>query len=148
MRKFVSGSIYVLMAIIVFFIFYKTATLLVFVVSAVYLHFQWLGWMSFAEMQESSRQSIRIAEQILNIVTFILVLVKSFKILVSYSRKHHIAIKDLVEISIIALLMEVVFNFWIHSMKINILFSILWVALVIAYGMIPYFRLKPKKRII
>ena len=69
--------------------------------------------------------SIALTEEILSVVTIILVLVKSFKILVWYSKYHHIAIKDLVEIAIIALLMEVVFNFSIHSMAINWLFAVL-----------------------
>ena len=55
--------------------------------------------------------SIMLTEEILSVVTIILVLVKSFKILVWYSKHQHIEIKDLVEIAIIALLMEVVFNF-------------------------------------
>jgi uncharacterized membrane protein (DUF373 family) len=38
-------------------------------------------------------------------------LVKAFRILESYARYHHIEITDLVEIAIIALIMEVVFNF-------------------------------------
>jgi len=145
MRGFVSWSIYVIMAIIAFFIFYQTITLLLFVLTAMYTHMSEIQIWDLASMQSSGRSGIILAEQVLNIVTFILVLVKSFKILVSYSKNHHIAVKDLVEISIIALLMEVVFNFWIHSMEINILFSILWVALVIVYTTIPYFRQKTKK---
>jgi uncharacterized membrane protein (DUF373 family) len=84
--------------------------------------------------------SIVLTEEILSVVTIILVLVKSFKILVEYSKHHHIQIKDLVEIAIIALLMEVVFNFTIHSMAINWLFAIFGATLLVIYAMFPYFR--------
>lgn len=99
------------MLIIASFIFYETIVLLVFVFSAITTHFGNMDPNNLESMRISGQTGIALAEQVLNIVTFILVLVKSFKILVSYSKNHHIAVKDLVEISIIALLMEVVFNF-------------------------------------
>jgi len=145
MRSFVSWSIYIIMAIIASFIFYETLVLLIFVFTAVTNHFWNMDPGNLESMRLSGQSWIALAEQVLNIVTFILVLVKSFKILVSYSKNHHIAVKDLVEISIIALLMEVVFNFWLHTMEVNILFAILWTALVIVYATIPYFRQKTKK---
>jgi uncharacterized membrane protein (DUF373 family) len=86
--------------------------------------------------------SIALTEEILSVVTIILVLVKSFKILVEYSKHHHIQIKDLVEIAIIALLMEVVFNFGIHSMSVNWLFAIFGATLLVIYASFPYFRKK------
>lgn len=146
MRGFVSWSIYLIMLIIASFIFYETIVLLVFVFSAITTHFGNMDPNNLESMRISGQTGIALAEQVLNIVTFILVLVKSFKILVSYSKNHHIAVKDLVEISIIALLMEVVFNFWLHSIETNILFAVLWVSLVIVYTTIPYFR-KPTKKI-
>jgi len=145
MRGFVSWSIYLIMFIIASFIFYETIVLLVFVFSAITTHFGNMNPNDLDSMRISGQTWIALAEQVLNIVTFILVLVKSFKILVSYSKNHHIAVKDLVEISIIALLMEVVFNFGLHDIATNILFATLWVALVIIYTTIPYFREKTKK---
>jgi uncharacterized membrane protein (DUF373 family) len=70
-----------------------------------------LGDTTQAGLAVVGKMSITLTEEILSVVTIILVLVKSFKILVWYSKHHHIAIKDLVEIAIIALIMEVVFNF-------------------------------------
>ncbi len=145
MRSFVSWSIYLIMLIIASFIFYETIVLLVFVFSAVTTHFWNMDPSNLESMRLSWQSWIALAEQVLNIVTFILVLVKSFKILVSYSKNHHIAVKDLVEISIIALLMEVVFNFGLHSTETNVLFAVLGTALVIVYATIPYFRQKTKK---
>jgi hypothetical protein len=36
--------------------------------------------------------------------------------------------------------MEVVFNFWIHSMAINWLFAVFGATLLVIYAMFPYFR--------
>jgi len=128
------------MFIVAIFIFYKTLVLFFFVFAAIFVHMKEFNQLTFQWLSDTSTLWIRLAEQVLNIVTFILVLVKSFKILVEYSKNQHIAIKDLVEISIIALLMEVVFNFWIHDMSINILFALFWLALLIIYAAFPYFR--------
>ncbi|NDK09626.1 hypothetical protein GW846_02505 [Candidatus Gracilibacteria bacterium] len=140
MRVFVSGSMYILMFIVAIFIFYKTLVLFFFVFAAIFVHMKEFNQLTFQGLSDTSTLGIRLAEQVLNIVTFILVLVKSFKILVEYSKNQHIAIKDLVEISIIALLMEVVFNFGIHDMSINILFALFGLALLIIYAAFPYFR--------
>lgn len=142
LHKFVSASIYMLMAIVAVFIFYKAMILIVFVIFAMIEEVKHLPAMFAWELNTRELLSIVLAEQILNVVTFLLVFVKSFKILKSYSLHHHIEIKDLLEISIIALLMEVVFNFGIHSMGLNILFSILGVVLIILYATLPYFRKK------
>lgn len=141
MRLFVSWSMYILMFIVAVFIFYKTIVLFFFVISAIILHLKEFQFLSFEWLSETSSLWIRLAEKVLNIITFILVLVKSFKILVEYSKHQHIGIKDLVEISIIALLMEVVFNFWLHSLEINILFAVFGAVLLIIYAVFPYFRM-------
>ena len=143
MRVFVSGSMYILMFLVAIFIFYKTIVLFFFVFAAIFVHMSEFSHLSFQGLSDTSALGIRLAEQVLNIVTFILVLVKSFKILVEYSKHQHIAIRDLVEISIIALLMEVVFNFGIHSMQINILFAVFGTVLLVIYATFPYFRADP-----
>ena len=140
MHKFVSISIYILMCIVAFFIFYKAILLVLYVLIVMREQIMNLPAIITGQLDKSSLLGITLAEDILNVVTFLLVLVKSFKILKTYSLHHHIAIKDLIEISIIALLMEVVFNFSLHSMALNILFSTLGVALVLVYALIPYFR--------
>ena len=139
MRVFVSASIYILMFLVAVFIFYQTITLFLFVFGSIYHHIQLFFDMNMDSISEASTLWIQLAGKVLNVVTFILVLVKSFKILVSYSKHHHIEIKDLVEISIIALLMEVVFNFGLHSLALNWLFSGLSVVLIILYAGFPYF---------
>lgn len=145
MRLFVSGSIYILMFIIASYIFYMTLFLCYKVISAIIIHASHLWEMTQQWLAEVGRMSIVLTEEILSVVTIILVLVKSFKILVEYSKHHHIQIRDLVEIAIIALLMEVVFNFTIHSMAINWLFAIFGTTLLIVYAMFPYFRRETHK---
>jgi len=140
MRLFVSGSIYVLMFIVALYIFYMTLFLCYKVITAIFLHVSHLWDLTQEWLAQVWKMSIVLTEEILSVVTIILVLVKSFKILVWYSKHHHIAIKDLVEIAIIALLMEVVFNFGIHSMAINWLFAVFGTALLIVYAMFLYFR--------
>ena len=146
MRLIVSWSIYVLMLIVAIYIFYMTLFLCYKVISAIMIHVSQLGDISQEGITQVGKMSIVLTEEILSVVTIILVLVKSFKILVWYSKHHHIAIKDLVEIAIIALIMEVVFNFWVHSLAINWLFAIFWVALLVVYAMFPYFRREYQKK--
>lgn len=144
MRLFVSGSIYILMGIVALYIFYMTLFLCYKVISAIMLHISQLWDISQEWITQVGKMSIVLTEEILSVVTIILVLVKSFKILVWYSKHHHIAIKDLVEIAIIALIMEVVFNFWVHSLAINWLFAVFGVALLVVYAVFPYFRRSTK----
>ena len=145
MRYFVSTSIYLLMFLVAAFIFYMTVTLFVEMISTIKVHMSFVWNASMEWIDQSSKIGIQLAEKFLNTVTFILVLVKSFKILISYSKHHHISVKDLLEISIIGLLMEVVFNFWLHSMAINWLFAVLAVFLVVIYAYFPLFHEDWKK---
>lgn len=143
MRMFVSVSIYMMMFLVAAFIFYMTVTLFVEMISTIKVHMWYVGNASMEWIAQSSNIGIQLAEKFLNTVTFVLVLVKSFKILISYSKHHHISVKDLVEISIIWLLMEVVFNFWLHSMAVNWLFAVLAVFLVVIYAYFPMFHGDP-----
>lgn len=144
MRLIISGSIYTLMFLVAIYVLYMTLFLVYKVFSVIILHIWYLWDFSESGLSEASKMSIILTEEILSVVTIILVLVKSFKILISYSKHHHIEIKPLVEIAIIALLMEVVFNFWAHSMAINWLFAIFGLGLLLIYATLPYFRKKVK----
>jgi hypothetical protein len=42
--------------------------------------------------------------------------------------------------------MEVVFNFWVHSLAINWLFAVFGIGLLIVYAMFPYFRRENHKK--
>ena len=144
MRLIISGSIYVLMFLVAIYVLYMTMFLVYKVFSVMILHVGYLWDFSESGLSQASKMSITLTEEILSVVTIILVLVKSFKILISYSKYHHIEIKPLVEIAIIALLMEVVFNFWAHSMEINWLFAVFGLGLILLYATLPYFRKKVK----
>jgi len=143
-RLVISGSIYTLMWLVALYILYMTMFLVYKVLSVIYIHMSYVMDFSEAWLSTASKMSITLTEEILSVVTIILVLVKSFKILISYSKHHHIEIKPLVEIAIIALLMEVVFNFWAHSMEINWLFATFGLWLLVIYATLPYFRKKVK----
>lgn len=143
-RLIISGSIYTLMGLVAIYILYMTLFLVYKVISVIYIHMWYLSDFSEAGLSKASQMSISLTEEVLSVVTIILVLVKSFKILISYSKHHHIEIKPLVEIAIIALLMEIVFNFWAHSMPINWLFAVFWLGLLVIYATFPYFRRKVK----
>jgi len=143
-RIVISGSIYTLMGLVSIYILYMTLFLVYKVIAVMYIHITYLSDFTEQWLSVASKMSITLTEEILSVVTIILVLVKSFKILISYSKHHHIEIKPLVEIAIIALLMEVVFNFWAHSMEINWLFATFGLWLLVIYATLPYFRRKVK----
>lgn len=144
MRLIISGSIYTLMFLVSLYVLYMTMFLVYKVFAVMIIHMWYLWDFTQSWLTIASQMSITLTEEVLSVVTIILVLVKAFKILISYSKHHHIEIKPLVEIAIIALLMEVVFNFWAHSMPINWLFAVFWLGLLIIYAAFPYFRKKVK----
>jgi len=62
--------------------------------------------------------------RLLHTITFTFVLVKAYKILISFAQTRHINIKFLIEIAIIAPTIEIIFNLKSHSMEINILLAL------------------------
>lgn len=140
--QFVSLSMYILMFLIAAFIFYKVWSLIYYlginILDEIWLISQW----QTDFMNGKSWVGIALIENFLSNFTFILILVKAYRILESYARHYHIEIVDLVEIAIIALIMEVVFNFTVHSLEINILFAVVGIILLVIYAGMPYFRTK------
>lgn len=61
---------------------------------------------------------------LLHTIAFAIVLVKAYKILVSYADTHHINLKYLIEIAIIAPTVELLFNSFSYSLGMNILFGL------------------------
>lgn len=70
---------------------------------------------------------------LLHTIAFTIVLVKAYKILISYAQKRHVSIKYLVEIAIIAPTIEIVFNSQKYPIEFNILFAIFAFVNLIAY---------------
>jgi uncharacterized membrane protein (DUF373 family) len=71
--------------------------------------------------------------QLLHTIAFTIVLVKAYKILISYAQKRHVSIKYLVEISIIAPTIEIVFNSQKYPIEVSALFAVYAFANLIAY---------------
>lgn len=145
LSQFISVSIYLLMLFLAIFIFYKVVLLIYFVGNASIIEIIKTTKWELNFLEGHSGDWVRLIENFLSHITFVLILVKAFRILESYAKHHHIEITDLVEIAIIALIMEVVFNFSVHSNFINMLFWTVWIALLIIYAAFPYFRTKENK---
>lgn len=62
--------------------------------------------------------------ELLHTITFTFVLVKAYKILISFAQTLHINIKFMIEIAIIAPTIEIIFNLKQHSMEVNILLAV------------------------
>jgi uncharacterized membrane protein (DUF373 family) len=70
---------------------------------------------------------------LLHTIAFTIVLVKAYKILISYAQTRHINLKFLVEMSIIAPTIEIIFNARSYSLEVNALFALFAFANLIAY---------------
>ncbi len=71
--------------------------------------------------------------ELLHTIAFTIVLVKAYKILISYAHKRHINLKFLIEIAIIAPTIEIIFNSQKYSLEINALFALFAFANLVAY---------------
>lgn len=71
--------------------------------------------------------------QLLHTITFTFVLVKAYKILISFAQTRHINIKFLIEIAIIGPTIEIIFNLKNHSVELNILLAVFAFANLVAY---------------
>ena len=71
--------------------------------------------------------------QLLHGIAFSIVLVKAYRILMSYATSQHINLKFLVEITIIAPLIELIFNAESYDLSINILFAATGITVLLIY---------------
>lgn len=71
--------------------------------------------------------------QLLHTITFTFVLVKAYKILISFAQTRHINIKFLIEIAIIAPTIEIIFNLNQHTLETNILLGVFALSNLIIY---------------
>jgi uncharacterized membrane protein (DUF373 family) len=71
----------------------------------------------------TSPQRSSLELELLHTIAFTIVLVKAYKILISYAETRHINIKFLVEIAIIAPTIELIFNAKSYSFEANLLFA-------------------------
>ena len=81
----------------------------------------------------SSPERTALELSLLHTIAFTIVLVKAYKILVAYAETRHINLKFLVEISIIAPTIELIFNARNYVLGVNILFAVFAFCNLIAY---------------
>lgn len=70
---------------------------------------------------------------LLHSIAFTIVLVKAYTILISYAQTRHINLKLLIEMSIIAATIEIIFNARSYSMEVTMLFAAFAVLNLFAY---------------
>ncbi|MFW6311620.1 MAG: hypothetical protein ACOC1K_05230 [Nanoarchaeota archaeon] len=70
---------------------------------------------------------------ILHEIAYAIVFVKAYKILLSYLKSHHLNIKYLIEIAIIAPAIEVIFNSQMNSIFLTTIFAIFATANLLIY---------------
>lgn len=76
---------------------------------------------SFDIASSVSRTTLELG--LLHTIAFTIVLVKAYKILISYAETQHINLKFLVEIAIIAPTIELLFNSQSYALSVNIVFA-------------------------
>lgn len=72
-------------------------------------------------------------QQILHEVAFLIVFVKAYRLLIFYLENHHVSIKYIMEISIIAPAIELIFATGNQPLQVNILFGLFSFANLIVY---------------
>lgn len=70
---------------------------------------------------------------ILHDIVLIIILIKAYRVLMFYYRKHHISIKYVMEIAIIAPAMELIFAVGNQSLAVNMLFGVFSLGNLILY---------------
>jgi len=71
--------------------------------------------------------------EILHTVALVVILVKAYRLLLYYMKSHHVAVRYVVEISIIAPAVELIFNAQGRDFAMNILFAVFGLANLLIY---------------
>lgn len=82
---------------------------------------EFAGGGDFSEAAKHRQREIEVG--ILHFIAFTIVSVKAYSILISYAKTHHLNLKFLVEIAIIASAIELLFNSHAYSLPILIVFA-------------------------
>ncbi len=88
---------------------------------------------SSAKVVLSAPERSALELSLLHTIAFTIVLVKAYKILISYAQTRHINIKFLIEISIIAPTIEIIFNSRNYPLEVNALFALFAFLNLVAY---------------
>lgn len=127
MNFIVSGYVYFVALTLVF---YMVSSLIAGVLSVVT---GLLDISSSASVILSAPERTALELQLLHTIAFTIVLVKAYKILVAYAQTRHINIKYLIEISIVAPTIEIIFNSRNYALEVNALFGLFAFLNMIAY---------------
>jgi len=73
------------------------------------------------------------SKEILRKVALIVILVKAYRLLIYYMQSHHVSIRYIVEISIIAPSVEIIFTPENRSLELNILYAVFAIANLLIY---------------
>lgn len=73
------------------------------------------------------------SKRALHSIAEVIILIKAYRILVSYLKTHHVSIEYIVEISIVASAIELVFATDLHSLGTNVVIAIFGVVNLIVY---------------
>jgi len=73
-------------------------------------------------------------KHVLEIVALIIILIKAYRLLLFYMKSHHVAVRYIVEISIIAPAVELIFNPHGRDMWLNVLYAVFAIANLIIYA--------------
>jgi len=84
--------------------------------------------MAFLEHDERQKIFNLLNAEFLHNIAVLLILMKAYRILVEYMRYHHIDIKFMIEIAIIACVLELLFNFTSYSIEMRYILAGLAVA--------------------
>jgi uncharacterized membrane protein (DUF373 family) len=72
-------------------------------------------------------------QELLHTIAFTIVLVKAYTILISYAQTRHVNVKLVIEMSIIAATIEIIFNAGNYSMEVTMLFAAFAFVNLLAY---------------
>jgi uncharacterized membrane protein (DUF373 family) len=75
------------------------------------------------------------SENVLHVVALTVVFVKAYRMLISYLQCHHVSVKYIVEISIIAPTVDLIFAWENRPIEINILFAAFSISMLIVYAL-------------
>ncbi len=82
---------------------------------------------------EIAKHKQLIEASLLHFISFSVILVKAYKILISYAKHHHVSVEYIVEISIITSALEVLFNTRAYDNIILVIFWAFWIINLIVY---------------
>lgn len=87
-------------------------------------------------LEPAERQAIfnEVNSQFLHTVAILIILMKAYRILVEYMKNHHVDIKYIVEITIIACVLELLFNYGHYSEDMRLVLAGLGTAFLAVYA--------------